>query len=137
MNSLHSHTHEDIRNMFLKPHLIWTSFEPTWDKSMCHETNAYVLVQGLQNDNLIYPPIPYVLMSAKVVFFWEMVLSMSRSSHSYSKHTYTHNHMHTHSNHTCLASKCRKTHLPTMSKSSCKKTHSTTHNKCSKVCTLF
>ena len=80
MTYLNAHTHEDIGNMILKPHLILTSFGPTWDNFMWLETNAYVSMQGLQNDDLIYPPIPYVLMNAKVVLFWEMLLSMSRSS---------------------------------------------------------
>ena len=82
MTSLHTHTHEDIGNMLLKPHLILTSFGPTWDNLVWYETNVYVLVQGLQNDDLLYPPIPYVLMNANVVFFWKMEFPMGRLGHS-------------------------------------------------------
>ena len=69
------------------------------------ETNAYVSLQGVKNDDLMFPPILYVLVSGLMVFFWEMVFSRSRSSQSKSKHTYARRHTHTHSNHTCMASK--------------------------------
>ena len=77
MNSLHTDTYEDIRNLPLKPHLIWTHVRQT---RVC-ETNAYVSMQGLANDNLMYPPILYVLMNGNVVFFWEREFPMSRLGH--------------------------------------------------------
>ena len=58
--------------------LVWTHVRQT---RVC-ETNTYVSLQGLENDDLMFPPILYMLMNGKVVFFWEMVFSMSRLSHS-------------------------------------------------------